>query len=169
MKAIRNLSAGLLAGAIGTAAMDLLWYRRYRNQGGAESFIPWESARDVTDWQSASAPGQAGLSLGKLVTGRMLPDRWARSTTNAMHWATGIGWGLQYAAARSVAPRSRLVPFALGPVAWLTSYAVLPLLKVYRPIWEYDAKTLGKDLSAHLVYGATTAGAFALLSRDKRK
>ncbi|HEX3613213.1 MAG TPA: hypothetical protein VHU88_16105 [Sporichthyaceae bacterium] len=53
---------------------------------------------------------------------------------------------------------------ALGPTAWLGSYALLPLAKVYQPIWKYDARTLGKDLSAHLVFGAATGTAFAALT-----
>jgi hypothetical protein len=43
---------------------------------------------------------------------------------------------------------------------WLQSYAVLVPAKLYKPMWEYDAKTLWEDLSAHLVYGLTTATAF---------
>jgi hypothetical protein len=31
--------------------------------------------------------------------------------------------------------------------------------------WNYDLVTLGKDLSAHLVFGTATAAAFALLAR----
>jgi hypothetical protein len=54
---------------------------------------------------------------------------------------------------------------ALGPVAWLTGYAILPLAKVYKPIWEYDPRTLGKDLTAHVVYGAATSAVFAALRR----
>jgi hypothetical protein len=50
-------------------------------------------------------------------------------------------------------------------VVWLASYVVMPLAKLYRPIWEYDAKTLAKDLSAHVVYGATTGATFAALTR----
>jgi hypothetical protein len=53
-------------------------------------------------------------------------------------------------------------------VAWLSSYVVLPVAKVYRPIWEYDAATLGRDLSAHLVYGLTTSSAHAVLDRTAR-
>lgn len=37
---------------------------------------------------------------------------------------------------------------ALGAVAWVASYALLGAVKVYRPIWRYDADTLAKDLSA---------------------
>jgi hypothetical protein len=41
---------------------------------------------------------------------------------------------------------------------------ILPAAKLYEPIWEYDAKTLAKDLSAHLLYGTVTAATFGLLS-----
>ncbi len=37
------------------------------------------------------------------------------------------------------------------------------MAKVYKPMWEYDAKNLWKDLSSHLVYGAVTGAAFAAL------
>jgi hypothetical protein len=40
---------------------------------------------------------------------------------------------------------------------------LLPLAKLYRPIWEYDVKVLAKDLGDHLVYGVSTAGAERLL------
>ena len=53
----------------------------------------------------------------------------------------------------------------LGPVAWLTGYALLPLAGVYKPIWEYNQQTLGEDLSAHLVFGGVTAAVFAALTQ----
>ena len=54
----------------------------------------------------------------------------------------------------------------LGPAVRLAGCVVLPLAKVYKPIWEYDAQTLRKDLSAHVLYGTVTAAAFAALARD---
>ncbi|MGH9075473.1 MAG: hypothetical protein ACRDZQ_15335 [Acidimicrobiales bacterium] len=51
---------------------------------------------------------------------------------------------------------------------WATSYVVLPLAKLYKPIWDYDAPTLWKDLSAHLAYGAAVAGTFRALWRPVR-
>jgi len=38
-----------------------------------------------------------------------------------------------------------------------TGYVVLPLVKLYKPIWEYDGKTLAKDLSAYLTFGSAPA------------
>jgi len=42
---------------------------------------------------------------------------------------------------------------------------ILPAAKLYKPIWDYDVKTLADDLSGHLVYGVATAAALRLLSR----
>jgi hypothetical protein len=41
----------------------------------------------------------------------------------------------------------------------------LPEAGLYKPIWEYDATTLARDLTAHLGYGAGTGTAFWLLAR----
>jgi hypothetical protein len=43
--------------------------------------------------------------------------------------------------------------------------AVLPEAGIYKPIWEYDAKTLASDLSGHLAYGAGTGVTFWLLAK----
>ena len=164
---ISRLGLGALAGAVGTAAMDLLLYRRYRRDGGQNSAWSWESAEGVTTWDDASAPGQLGEKVERIVTGRPPPDRWARPTTNLVHWATGAAWGLQYAALTARPSNHPVIrALALGPAAWLSGYVLLPLAGVYKPIWDYDARTLGKDLSAHLLYGATTSAAFAVLSRS---
>src|SRR3954470_10798497 len=88
----QRLIVGAVAGAVGTAAMDLLLYRRYREGGGKDSLWHWEFAGGVTSWDEASAPGQLGRKAERFVTRRPPPDRWARTTTNVVHWATGIGW-----------------------------------------------------------------------------
>jgi hypothetical protein len=164
MKLMRNLAAGAVAGAIGTVALDIATYMRYRRDGGKESFWRWESAGDVMSWDSASAPGQVGEKVLRVVTGRRPPDEWARTTTNVVHWATGVGWGLQYGALASRTSRFAWArALGLGPAVWLVDYAVLPLAKVYQPIWKYDARTLRNDLAAHLVFGTASGAAFGAL------
>ena len=162
------LGLGAVAGAMGTAAMDLVWFARYRRGGGTQGLLAWETAEGVDKWDDASAPGQVGRRLVEGLTQEELPDRWARTMTNVVHWATGLAWGAQFGivAGSLRGPRHWLVRgLALGPVAWLASYVVLPLAKLYKPMWEYDAPTLAKDLSAHVVYGAATAATFAALTR----
>jgi hypothetical protein len=162
---VRGLLVGALAGAAGTAAMDVVLYRRFRRDGGKDGWWHWESAAGVMGWDEASAPGQIGRKLQRLVTSQEPPDDWARATTNAVHWATGIGWGVQYGVVAAMTARSPwLRAVAIGPVAWLASYVVLPLVGVYQPIWKYDARTLGKDLSAHLVFGGVTSATFAAIT-----
>jgi hypothetical protein len=162
----KSLVLGLLSGGVGTAAMDALLYARYRREGGKDPIWKWEFADGVKNWDEASAPGQVGRKLGEFVARRPLPDSWARSTTNLVHWATGAGWGLPYGLLVSKTHRRQwLFGLLLGPAAWLSSYLLLPLVKIYKPIWDYDARTLEKDLSAHMVYGVVTGTAFAALTR----
>jgi hypothetical protein len=164
MSLVRNLAVGAIAGAAGTAAMDTFLYRRYRRSGGTDSLSDWEFASGVTNWDQASAPGQVGHKAEQLVLRRPPPDGWARTTTNVVHWATGIGWAVQYGAlADRTSGHPVLRAVALGPAAWLSGYVLLPLIKVYEPIWKYDATTLAKDLSGHLVFGAVAGTTFALL------
>jgi hypothetical protein len=165
---VRTALLGAAAGAAGTAALDLVEYWRYRQGGGTERLISWETAAGVNKWQEASAPGQFGKRLVERITRRELPDRWARSTANAVHWATGVGWGAQFGLANALTRRHRLaLSVVLGPAAWLSSYLILPLAKVYKPIWDYDRVTLTKDLEAHMAYGSVTALAFAALARRR--
>jgi hypothetical protein len=165
----RHLVGGAVAGAVGTAAMDLLLYLRQRRAGGKDPLFEWEFAGGVMGWDDASAPGQVGHKLERAVTRRPPPDSWARTTTNVMHWATGIGWGVQYGLLAAARPgHGGIRAAALGPVAWLSGYVILPLAGVYQPIWKYDARTLADDLSAHLVYGAATSAVFAAITREGR-
>ncbi|MCU1452856.1 MAG: hypothetical protein JWN46_1002 [Acidimicrobiales bacterium] len=163
---LARAATGALAGAAGTAAMDAVWYARYRRGGGTQGPLEWELGAAVDSWEDASSPGKVGQRLLRAIWRREPPEHWARTTQTVVHLATGMGWGMAY----GVVAGSRERPpwaggLALGPVAWLTSYATLPLLGVYKPIWEYDAKTLADDLSAHLVFGATTGAVDAVLAR----
>ena len=157
------LGRGMLAGAAGTAAMDLLLYRRYRRDGGAQAPMEWEFSAGVENWDGASAPGQVGRRLVEGLFQIELAPRWARLSTNVMHWGYGIVWGAQYGLFAGSVPKHRHGHgLVLGPVVFASGYVVLPLAKLYKPIWEYDAETLSKDLSAHLLYGVVTAEAFRL-------
>jgi hypothetical protein len=161
----RAIVGGLLAGAIGTAAMDALLFARYRRTGGERAFGEWELSSGLSGWDDAPAPAQVGKRLFEAVARRPLAPERARLVNNVTHWAYGIAGGVQYAvvAPRLGAPRIRYgLPF--GASVWAAGYVVLPIMKLYRPIWEYDRRTLADDLSAHLVYGLATATALRLLA-----
>ncbi len=161
------LRRGLVAGAVGTLAMDLVWFRRYKRGGGEDGFVDWEFSRGLASWEDAGAPAQIGKRLFEAVFRRDLAGQRAGLVNDVMHWSYGLGWAVGHAivaSSRPVRPTLRS-GIAFGSLVWASDYVVLPLAKAYKPIWEYDARTLSDDLSAHLVYGVATATAVRLLSR----
>ena len=164
------VARGLLAGAAGTAAMDLVLYRRYRRGGGDQPVLDWEFSAGLADWEQAPAPAQVGRRVIEGVFRTELAPRWARSANNVTHWAYGLAWGAQYSLVAGSLPRPRVAyGVVLGAVAWGSGYVVLPLAKLYKPVWEYDAVTLARDLSAHVVYGVVTAATFGALPTRSRR
>ena len=163
------LARGLVAGGAGTVAMDLVVYRRYRSEGGAQGLVEWEFSAGLEDWEGAAAPAQVGKRLVEGLFQTELAPRWARLTNNVMHWAYGLSWGAQYGlvAGSMRTPPSPAYGLVLGAVAFGTGYVVRPAAKLYKPIWEYDRATLAKDLTGHLAFGVTTAAVFRLLSRTR--
>ena len=163
------VAAGLLAGAIGTACMDTVRYVMYRRAGGKAGPLAWEFA-PVDSWEQAPDPGQVAKRVIEGFTQRQLPDRWAFPISTMAHWCYGSTWASLYGVlAGSLRRPHALYGLPLGATAWASGYLVLPAAGLYKPIWEYDAKTLAKDLSAHLAYGAGTGAAFWLLLRQDRE
>jgi hypothetical protein len=161
---LRAVAGGMVAAAAGTLAMDLLWYARYRRGDGKSGFLGWEFSSDVLSWDQAPAPAQVGKRVYEGLFRRELPDHRAALVNNLTHWGFGILNGVGYGVLAGSAPVPKIrygVPFGAG--VWTSSYVVLPAAKLYRPIWEYDGVVLAKDLSAHLVYGLTTAAVFRLI------
>jgi hypothetical protein len=156
---------GLLAGALGTAAMDTFLFARYSRGGGTSPFRDWELSAGISDWEQAPAPAQVGKRLVEGLFDLKLPPTRAALVSNVTHWAYGMLGGAQYGIVAGSLRRPRIrygLPFGAG--IWASSYIVLPAAKLYEPIWKYDRRTLANDLSAHLVYGLTTAAALRVLS-----
>ena len=163
MTPLAAVVSGLLAGAVGTVCLDAVNYLKYRSTGGKDSPLAWEFPK-VDTWDQAPAPGQVGKRLIEGFTQRELSDRWANPVSTVMHWAYGSQWGALYGVvAGSLRRPNPVYGLPLGATAWVSGYVVLPEAGLYKPIWEYDAKTLAGDLSAHLAYGAGTGAAFSLL------
>lgn len=162
---VGSIIRGALAGAFGTFAMDAWLYRGYRHDGGNVAFASWESSEGLVSWENAPAPALVAKRLLEGVVNHEVSPRYARILNNATHWgfglANGAGYGLLFGSRRI--PKVWFgLPF--GAAVWAGGYVVLPALGVYKPIWKYDLQTLRKDLSTHLVFGATTATAFSFLA-----
>jgi hypothetical protein len=159
------VAGGLLAGAVGTVALDAVQYLKYRRSGGTESPLAWEFA-PVETWEQADDPGQVARRVIEGFTQRKLPDRWAFPVSTAMHWA----YGSSAAAAYGILAGSLRRPHAayglpFGATVWISGYIILPEGGLYKPILQYDAKTLAWDLAGHLAYGASTGTTFWLLAK----
>ena len=159
------VAGGLLAGAVGIVCLDAVQYLKYRRAGGRESPLAWEFA-PVQTWDKAPAPGQVARRVIEGFTQRELADRWAFPVSTAMHWAYGSGAAALYGILAGSLRRPHAaygLPF--GAAVWAAGYVILPEGGLYKPIWEYDAKTLAWDLSGHLAYGTGTGVTFWLLAR----
>lgn len=157
---------GVVGGVVGVAAMDVLLYMRYRRDGGRTPPMEWEFG-GKSSWDAVGAPAQVGRRLYEGFTQDELPPAKARLTNNIMHWAYGIGWGTVFGTFAGTAKNPRLgfgPPF--GAAVWLSSYVVMPVAGLYKPIWEYDRSTLWRDLTAHLVYGTAVAATFRVFTRS---
>jgi hypothetical protein len=158
---------GLFSGAVGTAAMDVFLFARYRSGGGKSTPEEWEFSKGLSSWEDAPAPALVGKRLWEgLFQVELSPTR-ARLVNNVMHWAYGTFKGVLYGILVGSLPKHRVsygLPF--GVLVFAGDYVILPAAELYKPIWEYDAKTLAKDLTGHLVYGLATATAMRLLSAN---
>lgn len=139
------IGKGLIAGAIGTAAMTLSSTIEARLRKRKPSTVPAEAARKIL-----------GLEPSE-------PDAAAKLTRN-VHWGYGTSWG----AFRSVldmlgapAPIAAAVHFS---AVWGSELVMLPALDVAPPIKQWSRTDLAIDAAHHLVYVAATSGAYALLN-----
>jgi uncharacterized membrane protein len=129
---VTALVRGLLAAAVGTAAMTSVQVAYLSASGGEPS----------------SAPGDAGRKLIDVPRDR-------RAAFNqVMHMLYGTSWG----APLGLLARSRPINGLLfGAAVWGVSLVELPLLDVAPPPWRQDPAALARDLAFHLVYGSATA------------
>ena len=159
------VAGGLLAGLVGTVCLDAVGYLKYRRTGGQQPPLGWEFA-PVDRWQDAPDPGKFAKQVIEALIRRELPDSRAAPVSTVMHWGYGSSAAALYGILAGSAREPRLVyglPF--GAAVWCGDYLILPEAGIYKPIWQYDAKTLAADLSGHLAYGAGTGAAFWVLAR----
>ena len=156
-----TVARGVAAGLAGTAAMTL--YQEAVARARGRSALA-ENLREPRTWAEAPAAAQLAKKLSEGVLHKRVVKRHAPLITNAVHWAYGASLGAAYGFAALRARRHALPQgIVFGTAVWGLGYGALSPLGIYEPPWRYPAKTLGIDLSYHLVYGLGVAAAYDAL------
>jgi uncharacterized membrane protein YagU involved in acid resistance len=161
------VARGLLAGAIGTAAMTSWQELSSKLQSSSDGQSEEEADAPPADpWEQAPAPAQVARRIAAGLYGREIPAARIAQVTNAMHWSYGVGQGALYGLWAGTTGRSRLRDgLVFGSVVWALSYVQLVPMGLYEPPWKYEPSELAMDLSYHLVYGAGVAAGYRMLPR----
>lgn len=147
----RRLGAGLLGGAAGTAALDVVSYLDMVARGRPASDVPARVAGELAGRAGAPLQGDDPRTSAR------------RSGAGALlGYATGLGLGAAYALARPAigpGPR-RALPLASGMALGLAAMAASDVPAV--AVGATDPQRWGvpgwlSDLVPHLVYGVVTA------------
>ncbi|WP_329085066.1 hypothetical protein [Streptosporangium sp. NBC_01469] len=140
-----SLTAGILAGAAGTTALDLAGYLDMTVRGRPASGLPAQAAGKLAD--------RAGTDLGSGETA----DSRREGLGALLGYATGLGVGALY----GLLAEDRRVPLpvaALGLSAMAMTASVVPLaaLGLTDPR-DWSASSWVSDIVPHLAYGLTAA------------
>jgi hypothetical protein len=147
---MRDLAAkigrGLVAGAIGTAAMTVSSTIEQKLRERAGSTAPADAAMKVL--------GIEGFC-----------DDGAKSRfSNLVHWSYGTGWGVPRALLDAAGLDAADATVVHGGALWGSEQVMLPALGVAPPLWEWGATEVAIDALHHVVYTAATSVAYEALS-----
>ncbi len=138
---------GLLAGAIGTAAMTASSTLEAKARERGSSSAPVDAAGKVLGVQPRDEAGEA--RFGAFV-----------------HWAYGTSWGALRGALHAAGIDGvRATGIHFGAV-WGGAQVMLPVLDVAPPPWKSPPQELGIDAFHHAVYAIATGLAFAALQHS---
>jgi hypothetical protein len=138
------IGRGLVAGAIGTAAMTVSSTVEQKLRGREASTAPADAAMKVL--------GIEGFC-----------DDAAKSRfSNAVHWAYGTAWGVPRALLDAAGVDGAAATAAHGAALWGSEQVMLPALGVAPPLWEWGAAEVGIDALHHAVYAVATSVAYAM-------
>lgn len=141
---------GLVAGAVGTAAMTAVQTAVAKGRDQGDSTTPAEVAKRII----------------RGVLQRDVPDEQTALLNNVMHWSYGTSWGAVYGLVQGTVAGSALKHGAVfGTGVWSASLVQLPAMKLAPPVWEYPPTELALEVGFHVVYGLGVAAAYAALDR----
>lgn len=148
----RGAAAGLTAGLVAAAAMDLF------QRGGAKL--------QGSDSGGGSATTRAADQVSEAATGEPVPEPRKAAGGQAVHYAFGALLGTGYGVLAEYWPQATAgagAPFGLAAVA-LVDEAAVPLAGLGNPPWQAPLSTHAYSAASHLLFG-TAAEATRRLTR----
>ena len=143
---VRRIARGLVAGAIGTAAMTVSSTLEAKLRGREASTAPADAAMKVLGIESFCDDG-------------------AKSRfSNAVHWSYGTSWGVPRALLDAAGLDTAAATAAHGGALWGSEQVMLPALGVAPPLWKLGAVEVAVDALHHLVYTVAASVAYEAMS-----
>jgi hypothetical protein len=140
-----KIGRGLVAGAIGTAAMTVSSTIEQKRRGREASTAPANAAMKVLGIES------------------FCDDAAKSRFSTVVHWAYGTAWGVPRALLDAAGLRPAPASAAHGAALWGSEQVMLPALGVAPPLWEWGATEVAIDVGHHLVYTLATSLAYEAL------
>lgn len=147
---MRNILHGVIAGAAGTVALNIVTYLEMTVRGRPASQVPAQ----VVD----TAASRAGVPLGAESEDEETIENRKSGLGALTGYDAGLGVGALYGVVRPVMsglPRP-VAGAGVGAAAMLASDVPAALLNVTNPR-EWDVKSWASDVVPHLAYGMVTA------------
>jgi hypothetical protein len=141
---------GLVAGAVGTAAMTAFQMFEMKMANREESTAPADAVGKVLEIQPRNQEGKRRLN-------------------QAAHWLYGTAWGVPRALLGALGLREPAATAVHFGAVWGSALTMPPALDVAPPPNEMEPKELAVDAARHAVYAVATGVAFDYLDRRSRK
>jgi hypothetical protein len=139
------IGKGLVAGAVGTAAMTVSSTAEQKLRGR----------------EASTAPADAAAKVLRIASFR---DDAAKSRFSTLvHWAYGTTWGVPRALMRQAGAGAGAATAGHGALLWGSEQVMLPALSVAPPLWEWGATEVAIDAVHHAVYTVAVALAYEAL------
>ena len=140
-----KIGRGLVAGAVGTAAMTVSSTLEQKLRGREPS----------------TAPADAAMKVLGIASFR---DDAAKSRfSNVVHWTYGSAWGVPRALLDAAGLSPAAATAAHGAALWGSEQVMLPLLGVAPPLWTWGVTEVAIDAIHHVVYTLATSVAYEAL------
>jgi len=168
MSALRHVAQGALAGAAGTAALNISTYVDMTMRGRGSIGVPAKVAGNLTEALGLDLEAQAHGQDNASDSEKAKAQHRLSGLGALMGYATGLGIGALYGVTRPFLRKAPLplVGLALGAAAMIASDAPATITCATNP------KTWGvsgwlSDIAPHAVYGLATAAAYELYASGK--